>query len=452
MAQVNSIERFTVKYRRSKELYERSLKVSRGMNHDSRFCIPFPIVAAYAKGSRKWDVNGNEHIDYSMGHGALLFGHAHPEVVSAVSSQIARGNLYAHEHELDIELAERINQFMPAAEKIELVSTGNEANIMIAQIARAYTGRHKILKFEGQDFGWSDEMNTGSAVPYDKPRAGRLPPAVDGALTAGVMVIPQNDEAALEQALAKKDVAALYVEGGEAHATGVAVLPEIARAARQLTKQYGTVLVFDEVLTGFRWSTGGYQAIVGIKPDLFSLAKVLGGGLPIGAVCGSSDVMEMLKLKVDDPEWNRFRRVPHAGSYNGNAVSVAAGISVLKMAATGKPQKEAEELARRLCAGLNQELEKRGIEACAFRYSSTFHLYFGKCRKCNREMCLDTSRIINSKILEALNRHMLLNGVHFHRGIMGWVSAVHTEEDIKETIGAFGSALDGMAEEGEFQN
>jgi len=449
MAETNSIERFKVKYRKSRDLYERSLTVSRGMNHDSRYCIPFPIVASHAKGSRKWDVDGNEHIDYSMGHGALLFGHAHPNVVSAVSEQIAKGNLFAHEHELDIELAELINKLMPAAGKIEFVSTGNEANIMIAQIARAYTGRHKLLKFEGHSLGWNDEMDAGSTPPFDRPRAGRLPPAVDGALTAGVMVIPQNEEA-LEQALAKKDVAALFVESGQAHSTGIAVTPEIVHAARKLTKHYGSLLVLDEILTGFRWSPGGYQKIVGVKPDLFSLAKILGGGMPIGAVCGSNEVMEMLKIKPGDLEWNRYRRVPHGGSYNGNTVSVAAGISVLKMAASGEPQKRAEAMAERLCSGMNQEIEKRDIEACAFHYSSILHLFFGKCRRCDRKICLDTSKISNPTISEALNRHMLLNGVHIHRGVMGCVSAVHTAHDIDETIDAFSHALDNMIAEGEF--
>lgn len=451
MNKANCEDRFTAKYHSSKELYERSLKVSRGMNHDSRYCTPFPIFASHAKGSRKWDVDGNEHIDYSMGHGALLFGHAHPDIVSAVSEQIAKGSLYALEHELDIELAERINRLIPAAERVELVSTGNEATILIAQIARAYTCRHKILKFEGHNFGWSDEMDAGSAVPFDKPRAGRVPPAVDGALTGGVMVIPQN-EVALEQALAKKDVAALFMEGGEALGTGIAVLPEITSAARRLTQQYGTLLVFDEIITGFRWSPGGYQAVVGVTPDLCALAKIMGGGLPIGAACGRTDVMEMLKIKADDPEWNRFRRVPHAGSYNGNAVSVATGINVLKMAATGEPQKRAEKLTERLCVGMNHEIEKRGIRACAFHYSSVLHLHFGECQRCDQKMCLDTNKSPTSKVTDALNRHMFLNGVHIHRGVLGWVSAVHTEQDIDETIDAFGCALDDMMEEGEFDS
>ncbi len=429
MGQPRSIERFEAKYPKSRQMFERSLKVGRGMNHDSRYCDPFPIVASHASGSRKWDVDGNEHIDYSMGHAALLFGHSHPAIVSAVSEQIAKGSLFAHEHEPSIELAERVHKLVPAAEWVEFTTSGNEANVLIAQIARAYTGRSKIVKFEADDFGWTDEMNAGSAEPFDKPRAGRIPPAVDGALTAGVQVIPRNDVGALEQALSKKDVAALYMEGAWAHATGSPVLPEILQSARALTKDYGTVLVFDEVLTGFRWSPGGWQEIIGVTPDLCSLAKVLGGGLPIGAVCGRADVMGVLQIKRDDPEWNRYRKVHHAGSYNANAVSAAAGNAVLEMAATGAPQKKAEALMSRLCKGINDAASDRGVDIRASQMCSA--------------ICLTTQ-----KFSEAFNTHMLLNGVHMHRGVIGWASAVHTERDIDQTVEAFGLSLDGLTEEG----
>ena len=429
MANASSIERFTSKYPRSREMYERSLKVSRGMNHDSRRAVPHPIIASHASGSRKWDVDGNEHIDYSMGHGALLFGHAHPAIVRAVSDQMARGSLFAHEHEPSIELAEGVTSLVPAAEWVEFTSSGNEANLLLAQIARAYTGRPKILKFAEDSFGWTDEMAAGSEAPFDQPRAGRVPPAVDGALTGAMQVVPRDDLEALERALSKKDVAALFIEGAEAHGTGSPALPETVHAARDLTKRYGTVLVFDEVITGFRWSPGGWQAVVGVTPDLCSIAKVLGGGLPIGAVCGSAEVMDVLRIRADDPDWNRFRKVPHAGSYNANAVSAAAGNAVLEMAATGEPQRRAEELAVRLTEGMNYEANGRELDVTAFQRSSMFHL-------------------TTDRIAEELNRHMLLNGVHIHGGAYGWVSAVHTEQDVDETIEAFGRSLDGLTEEG----
>ncbi|MBI5166524.1 MAG: aminotransferase class III-fold pyridoxal phosphate-dependent enzyme, partial [candidate division NC10 bacterium] len=426
MVAINSIDRFITKNPKSKELWERSLKVSRGIHHDARYFEPFPIYTSHCKGSRKWDVDGNEYIDYIMGHGSLLLGHAHPSLVEAVSGQVARGTHYGTESELALEWAEIITQLIPAAEKAEFVMTGTEANMMIAQMARAYTGRTKILKFAEHFFGWSDHLQVGVVPPYDKPVAGHLPPIVDGAVSGATVVIPCNDEVALEKALAKRDIAALFIEGGGAHCGEIAMPPELWHMARRLTREYGTLLVIDEVITGFRWSPGGCQALVGVTPDLSSLGKMVSGGLPGAAVCGRAEVMELLEIKADDTEWNRYRRVVHPGTWNANPLSALAGIIMLKIVATGEPQKKADTMAKRLVTGLNCQIEKRGIEACAYNTSSAIHLYFGKCQKCDRELCLDATKRISPEIISALDRHFLLNGVHMFRGTIGWVSAVHT--------------------------
>ncbi len=448
MVAINSIDRFITKNPRSKALWERSLKVSRGIHHDARFCEPFPIYTSHARGSRKWDVDGNEYIDYTMGHGSLLLGHAHPSLVEAVSGQIARGTHYGAECELGLEWAEIITQLIPAAEKVEFVMTGTEANMMIAQIARAYTGRNKILKFAEHFFGWSDHLQVGVFPPYDKPIAGHLPPISDDAVSGGTVVIPCNDEVALEKALARKDIAALFIEGGGAHCGEISMPPELWHTARRLTREYGTLLVIDEVITGFRWSPGGCQALVGVTPDLSSLGKMVSGGLPGAAVCGRAEVMELLEAKAGEAQWNRYRHIFHPGTWNANPLSAVAGITMLKIAATGEPQKKAEAMAKRLVNGINRQIEERGIEACAYNTSSAIHLYFGKCEKCDRELCLDATKRIPPEIVSVLDRHLLLNGVRTLRGTIGWVSAVHTEQDIDQTIEAFGSVLDGMIEEG----
>ena len=169
--------------------------------------------------------------------------------------------------------------------------------------------------------------------------------------------------------------------------------------------------------------------MVGVTPDLCSLAKILGGGLPIGAVCGRADVMEVLRAKPNNPDWNRFGKVPHSGSYNANALSAAAGNAVLEMVATGEPQRRAEALAVRLVVGMNHEANMREVEVTAFHRSSAFYL-------------------TTNRFAEELNRHLLLNGVHIHGGFIGWVSSVHTEQDIDQTIEAFGRSLDGLNDEG----
>lgn len=443
-----SAERYAATRPRSKALWERSLKVARGVHHDSRWMLPFPIYTSRASGSRKWDVDGHEYIDYTMGHGSLMFGHAHPSLVEVVTEQTARGTHYGTENEYALEWAELVTKLIPAAEKVEFVSTGTEADMMIAQLARAFTGRHKIVKFAEHFFGWSDDLLVGTMPPYDKPVAGRLPPVVPGAVSNATVVIPVNDADALERALSTRDVAALYIEGGGAHCGAIGVPPALWQTARELTKAYGTLLVIDEVITGFRWSPGGCQAVVGVTPDLSSLGKMVSGGLPGAAVVGRADVMELLEIKPGNAEWNRYRRVVHPGTWNANPLCAAAGVRMLSMASSGEPQRRAEALAGRLVAGMNEQIAARGVEACAYNASSSLHLHFGKCQKCDRTLCLDATKKSSPAATAAIDLHLLLNGVNILRGGVGWVSAVHSGEDIQQTVEAFGRALDGMIEEG----
>ena len=449
MAATSSLDRFVATHQKSKELTERSLKVSRGLHTDAIFSFAPYIYVSHAKGSRKWDVDGNEYIDYVMGFGSLLMGHAHPAMVQAVTEQLAKGTHYGAENELELEWAELICRLIPAAERVEFILSGTEANMTVARLARAYTGRKKILKFTEQYFGWANDLLPGISPPYDKQFAGETPPISEDAVSEGTVVIPCNDEIAMEKALAKRDIAALFVEGGGASCGRIGMLPELVHKARKLTKEYGTLLVIDEVISGFRWSPGGYQAAIGVTPDITPLAKLNGGGIPGGgAICGRADVMELLKLKAGDAEWNRYRHVIHRGTWNGNPVTAAGAVATLKIVARGEVQKHAAAMADRLVAGVNKEIEKRGVEACAHNSTSVVHIFIGKCQQCDRSICLDCKKTMPPEITHAFNRHLLLNGVHFLGGTWGPVSAVHTVADIDQTIGAFGAAFDGMLEEG----
>ncbi len=441
-------QRFVATHPKSKELWERSFRVSRGIHHDARHTQPFPIFVSHAKGSRKWDVDGNEYIDYTMGHGSLMFGHAHPSLVEAVSQQVVKGTHYGAETAQAVEWAELVTQLIPAAERVEFVMTGTEADMLIAQLARDYTGRHKILKFSEHFFGWSEELHAGLLAPYDKPSPGRLPSISDDAVSDGTVVIPTNDKIAMEKALANRDIAAFFIEGGGAHCGATGMPPELVKAARELTQQYGTLLVIDEVVTGFRWAPGGYQETIGVTPDLSSLGKMVSGGLPGAAVCGRADVMELLQFKDGQPDWNRYRKIVHPGTWNANPLSAIAGVTMLRMIASGEPQRKAAEMARRLATGMNEKIEERGIEACAHNASSAIHLHIGKCQGCDRTNCLDITKTVQPAVVTALNTHLLLNGVHMLRGGLGWVSAIHTDKDIEETIEAFGCTLDSMLEDG----
>ena len=441
-------ERFTAAHPKSKELWERSLRVSRGAHHDSRYIQPFQIYTSHCLGSRKWDVDGNEYVDYTMGHGSLMLGHAHPAMVEAVTQQIAKGTHYGTEQLLSLEWAELVTELMPAAEKVEFTMSGTEADMLIAQLARAFTGRHKILKFADQFFGWSDSLLVETAPPSDKPAAGRLPPITQEALSGETVVIPLNDKAAMGLALAKGDIAAFFIEGGGAHAGATGIPPELVRSARELTKRYGTLLVIDEVISGFRWSPGGYQSTIGVTPDLSSLGKMVSGGLPGAAVCGKAEVMELLAIKEGQAERNRYQRVMHPGTWNANPLSGAAGVTMLKMIADGNPQRKAERAAKRIAAGVNEKIEERGLQGCMHNAASVIHMFLGTCQDCDRTICLDTNKRPLSGAEVALNKYLLQHGVHLQRGAIGFVSAVHSDEDIEQTVEAFGRAFDEMIEDG----
>jgi glutamate-1-semialdehyde 2,1-aminomutase len=209
------------------------------------------------------------------------------------------------------------------------------------------------------------------------------------------------------------------------------------------------LLVIDEVISGFRWSPGGYQATVGVTPDLSSLGKIVCGGLGGGAaVAGRAGVMNLLKIRPGEVEWNRTSRVVHPGTWNANPLNSAAGVAALRIVAQGEVQRIAEASAIRLADGMHRKIEERGIEGCVYNSSSVIHLYFGSCGKCDRTGCPDAARAMPPETVHALNRCLLLNGVSLLRGAIGWVSAVHTEEDIDRTIEVFGAALGDMAAEG----
>jgi len=449
MAKASVMEKFEATHQKSKKLWERAIKLGRGYHTDPIVTRPFSLYITHAKGSRKWDVDGNEYIDYVMGFGAMFLGHAHPALIEAVQKQIVKGTHYGGENELELEWAELVCKLIPAAERVEFMLSGSESDMLCARLARAFTGRNKILKFAEHYFGWADDLLPGIAPPYDKPFAGQIPSCSDGAVSGYTVVIPCNDEEAMEKALARRDIAAFFVEGGGANCGRIGIQPETVRKARKLTEQYGTLLVLDEVISGFRWSPGGYQAAIGVKADLSPLAKLNGGGLPGGAaVCGRADVMELLKLRSGDAEWNRYKHVIHRGTWNGNPLTAAAAVAMLKIVEKGEVQKKAADSARKLADGIQAEFDRRGIEACAHNATSVLHIHIGRCQKCDRNICLDTNKSISPELVHAWNGYLLLNGVHLHRGTMGLVSPAHTSEDVAQTVKAFGKAMDGMLEEG----
>jgi len=433
----------------SRQLYGRAVGLfPDGVTHDGRRFKPFPVYVTHAKGSRKWDVDGNEYVDYWMGHGALLLGHCHPEVTRAVLDQAARGTHYGACHGLELEWAERVKALIPSAELVRFHSSGTEATLMALRLARAYTGRGRIIQLAGHFHGWHDYTIPGSGLPpYGRTGTSGIPSRT----LETMLIVPPNNLEAVEQVLAKDgDVAGVIV------ATNETVNRPYLEGLRHLTRREGLVLIFDEVISGFRYAPGGAQQFFGVTPDLTALAKILAGGLPGGAVAGKREILEMIATR-DDPEWNRLRKIPHPGTFNANPLSAAAGVAALKVLADGEPHRVADRRGEELQRGLNDIFEDRGVAAYAYGVSSLTKIAYFKQPLASEDAYWltegprsfrDLRKIgeMSSGTASARMRMMLLN-----RGVdqMGhlFTSVAHTQEDVTKTIEAFDSALKLIADE-----
>ncbi len=448
------LEEFVDQHRGSLALFNREAQVvPGGVTHDARAMHPFTLFVRGAEGACKWDVDGHRLIDYIMGHGALLLGHAHPATVEAVREQIGHGTHYGAGHELEIAWSELVCSLVPSAERVQFTSSGTEATMLAMRLARAFTGKNTIVKFAGHFHGWHDYATAGVQPPYDVPTSLGVPPAV----LASVVVAPPNDLAFVEQTLAENgDVAAVILEASGASWSTLPLPAGFLAELRALTERHGVLLIMDEVITGFRWSPGGVQAKEGITPDLTTLAKILAGGLPGGAVGGRADVMALLDFR-EDRHFNRFGRVAHPGTYNANPLSAAAGVAMLRLVSDPAVQARADALAARLRAGFNATLRRLGLPGCAYGESSVLHTVLGVEVANNdggdlREPALDHATLKRGtpeRLSVPFNCGMLLNGVDLFRG-GGLVSAVHSEADIDATIGAFEATLVRMQQEGLF--
>ncbi len=416
---------------RSAALSERAHRsLPAGVTHDSRRADPFSIAIARAAGSRKWDLDGHEIVCYVMGHGALLLGHGNAEVVEAVREQ---AGIFMHPgggHELECDWAEAVIRLVPSAESVRFTSSGTEASLLALRLARATTGRPKILKLAGHFHGWHDQVSYGTDPPFRGPDTAGLPPGLQG----DVVVTPADGDA-VREVLAEGNVAALILEPSGA-AWGTVPLPVgFLEEVRRATLEVGTVLIFDEVVSGFRWSPGGVQQVAGVQPDLTSLGKILAGGMPGGAVCGRSEILGALALSSGDPH-----RVGHPGTHNAHPVCAAAGVATLRIIGSGEAQEQAARLAGELRDQLNAVLDRCGAAGRAYGESSTFHLLLGQDGAPDSLPLSKLKAGMSPRLFAELQCGMLLGGVHLFHG-SGFVSTTHSERDLAMTVEAFAATV-----------
>ncbi|MBR0650838.1 aminotransferase class III-fold pyridoxal phosphate-dependent enzyme [Roseomonas terrae] len=341
-----------------------------GVVHDSRYTDPYPMYTERATGPRKWDVDGREIVDFYGGHGALILGHCHPDITAAAQRQLALGTHFGSCHALEVEWAGLIQEMVPCAERVRFTSSGTEATHMALRLARAFTGKPRILRFQRHFHGWHDHMAFGVDGHFDgSPTPGVLPE-----IAAEVLLVPPGDIAAVEQALDEHDdIAAVIIEPTGASTGAVPVSAEFLHGLRALTRQHGVVLIFDEVVTGFRVSPGGAQGALGVTPDLCTLAKIVAGGLPGGAVAGRWEILDWLDF--DAAAASGREKIKHQGTYNANPVSAAAAIAALTLIRDGDVCERATAAAQALRVAFNQVLVEEGIPWSVYGEHSVLHFF-----------------------------------------------------------------------------
>lgn len=439
------LQRYADEHPISRRLHERALGLfPDGVTHDMRQTSPFPLYVQRASGAQKIDVDGHDIVDFVMGHGSLLLGHQYPAVVDAVLAQAQRGTHYGASHEMEIQWAEQVRRLVPSAERLRFTSSGTEATMMALRLARAFTGRERILRLREHFHGWNDSVTGQPAAEETIPRAVGLP---RGALDASI-VIPSNDIEALERTLREEgaDIAALIFEATGAHWGTEQIDLDYIRRARELTLQYGVVLIFDEVITGFRVTPGGAQQAYDITPDMTTLAKILGGGLPGGAVVGRAEIIDRIAMSSGEA------RVSHPGTYNANPLSSAAGAACLGTIADGAHQQRASDTAATIARGINAAFREASAAGACYGQASMLHIALGMEQQppdgYSWGWCALPSLVpgVHRDAAQALRLGMINEGVDLMGGGL-MVSSAHTKDDVAYTLEAFRRTLAAMKEE-----
>ncbi len=417
-----------------------------GVTHDTRMMEPFPIYVDRALGSKKYDLDGHELIDYFVGHGSHILGHSPPDVVRAVTEQMAKGTHPGSCHELEIEWGRLVKELIPSAERVRFTGSGTEATMMALRLARLYTGKPKFLKFQGHFHGWHDVVTVGADYPYDSNTVAGVPEGI----ASHCVAIPPNDLNSLEETLkADADLGAVILEPTGGHWGAVPIRAEFLSGVRDICTRLNRVLIFDEVITGFRVAPGGAQQVHDVMPDLTALAKIVAGGLPGGCLAGRAAILNFIEPRPGKP------KMRHPGTYNANPLSAAAGVACLKRIRTGEPSRLANEAGRNLRSGLNAMFEANRLPWIAYGEFSMLRVipnYTGE-RPAGDAFIpfggdlnkLDGPK--SAKLSHSLRQGMLLNGVDFW-GTAGMTSMAHTAADVRHTVRAMEATIGQMGAEG----
>lgn len=396
---------------------------------------PVPIFAESASGAIVRDVDGNEYIDYLLAYGPLILGHAHPGFTEKVHQAMKQGVTYGLQHEGEIRLAEKLTEILPCAEQVAFSGSGTEAVMLALRLSRAYTGKQKVVRFHGHFHGWSDAIFTafpsgdlGSAASGGEDA--QVLPGTDGQsglALEDIILLPWNDERAIEETLRSRgnEIAAVITEPIMCNNGCILPKPGYLEKLRSLTQEQNVVLIFDEVITGFRLGLGGAQERFGITPDLMTMGKAMAGGVAMSAVAGKREFMELIGSG----------RVNHLGTLNGNRLATTAALATIEELAAngGEAFARMEKIAARLAAGLRELLAKHGRPGLVNQVGPVFHMMFIERQSVTTFQ--EFSERDAGKYAEFAER-MLAEGVLVRPSGLWYVSTVHTDAEVEKTLAA----------------
>jgi glutamate-1-semialdehyde 2,1-aminomutase len=422
-----------------------------GITHDARNVDPYGVFIERAQGPHKWDVDGNRYIDYFGGHGALLLGHHHPVVTEAVREALDEGTQFGASHPREVKWAKAIQRLVPSAERIRFTSSGTEATLMAVRLARAFTGRHTLLRFKGHFHGWHDQMASGYTNHFDgSPTPGVLP----GVAEKSILLDPGNVQQLRDAFANNPDIAGVIYEPTGSSFGQVPLGAEFAQELRRLCTEHGALLIFDEVVTGFRATKGGAQMAFNVRPDLSSFAKIVAGGMPGACVAGRKDILDLLDFKA--AERMGREKIAHPGTFNANPVSAAAGTAALTVIAETTASDDAAATGAALREGLNAVLADEKVKWAVYGTYSGFHLFvnpsgldIGPYNFDPETVPLEDLKIQPKALVNKLRLAMLVNGVDLNPRGGGLLSCTHTSDDVANTTAAFREAVRMLKQEAE---
>ncbi|MEE3286334.1 MAG: glutamate-1-semialdehyde 2,1-aminomutase [Planctomycetota bacterium] len=394
-----------------------------------------PLIIDRGDGAYLWDIDGNQLVDYVGSWGPHILGHRHPEVVSALETTLAKGTSFGAPTTLETELAEAVIAAVPSVEKVRMVNSGTEATMSAIRLARGHTGRDKVIKFAGCYHGHVDSLlvQAGSgALTHGVPSS----PGVPAGCAADTVALPFNDARELAATLENigSEVACVILEPVVGNMGVVAPVDGFLESCRQLCTAHGCLLIFDEVMTGFRVAFGGAQSLYNVTPDMTTMGKIVGGGMPVGAYGGSAEIMN--SISPDGP-------VYQAGTLSGNPLAMACGLATLKVLQDTNPYDRLDEVTSRLVDGLDQAATDAGLDHVVARVGSMFTLFFNS----EPVTSYDVSARNDTERFAAYHRGMLDHGIYLpcSQFEANFVSAAHTDQDIDATLAAARAVLSDIA-------